>query len=270
MLNEAEVGAGRAARPRRLLTACPAERWLPPAIVATLHAGPRRARAPGGLARRGARRSPRPPPRWRPTSRACCRGSRSRSASWARSIAPRRWSTARGGRWRAGAPALAWADAAVSLGRGRASPLPVGRAARRSRGAAAGGPRQPGGGRRRRAVGARSTSWGAEARAHDADLAELARLRRDAAAPRTPRATIRCARSSRGCARGSTASSTSPAERLRHALSGHGDACRAAGEYRATLRALKQKPDAAVFAPLRAENAGLREPTEALSPSRSR
>ena len=29
-----------------------------------------------------------------------------------------------------------------------------------------------------------------------------------------------------------------------------------AGEYRATLRALKQKPDAAVFAPLRAENAG--------------
>ena len=45
-------------------------------------------------------------------------------------------------------------------------------------------------------------------------------------------------------------------QRLRHALSGHGDACRAAGEYRATLRALKQKPDPAVFAPLRAENAG--------------
>ena len=46
------------------------------------------------------------------------------------------------------------------------------------------------------------------------------------------------------------------AERLRFALSGHGDACRAAGEYRATLRALKQKPEAAAFAALRAENAG--------------
>jgi hypothetical protein len=46
------------------------------------------------------------------------------------------------------------------------------------------------------------------------------------------------------------------ADRLRHALSGHADACRAAGEYRATLRAFKQKPDSAAFAPLRAENAG--------------
>ena len=46
------------------------------------------------------------------------------------------------------------------------------------------------------------------------------------------------------------------AEHLSHALSGHADACRAAGEYVATLRALKRHPDAAAFNTLRAENAG--------------
>ena len=46
------------------------------------------------------------------------------------------------------------------------------------------------------------------------------------------------------------------ADRLRYALAGHGDACRAAGEYRATLRALKHKPEPAAFLGLRAENAG--------------
>ena len=46
------------------------------------------------------------------------------------------------------------------------------------------------------------------------------------------------------------------AERFSHALAGHGDACRAAGEYGAILRALKRKPDARVFSALRAENAG--------------
>jgi len=46
------------------------------------------------------------------------------------------------------------------------------------------------------------------------------------------------------------------AEHLSHALAGHADACRAAGEYVAALRALKRHADAAVFATLRAENAG--------------
>jgi hypothetical protein len=46
------------------------------------------------------------------------------------------------------------------------------------------------------------------------------------------------------------------AERFSHALAGHGDACRAAGEYGAILRGLKRKPDARVFAALRSENAG--------------
>jgi hypothetical protein len=46
------------------------------------------------------------------------------------------------------------------------------------------------------------------------------------------------------------------AEQLSHALSGHADACRAAGEYVATLRALKRHPDTGAFVTLRAENAG--------------
>ncbi|HVT10558.1 MAG TPA: hypothetical protein VHO67_24025, partial [Polyangia bacterium] len=46
------------------------------------------------------------------------------------------------------------------------------------------------------------------------------------------------------------------AVRLAGALSGHGDACRAAGEYVGALRALKLKPHGDPFAALRAENAG--------------
>jgi hypothetical protein len=46
------------------------------------------------------------------------------------------------------------------------------------------------------------------------------------------------------------------AAQFRGALSGHGDACRAAGEYVATLRALKLRADRTLFAVLRAENAG--------------
>jgi hypothetical protein len=46
------------------------------------------------------------------------------------------------------------------------------------------------------------------------------------------------------------------AEHLSHALAGHADACRAAGEYVATLRALKRHADPAAFNTLRAENAG--------------
>jgi phage-related minor tail protein len=47
----------------------------------------------------------------------------------------------------------------------------------------------------------------------------------------------------------------SASEHLSHALSGHADACRAAGEFVATLRAFKQHPDPSVFDALRAENA---------------
>jgi hypothetical protein len=46
------------------------------------------------------------------------------------------------------------------------------------------------------------------------------------------------------------------AERFWHALSGHGDACRAVGEYVATLRALKLPADPSAWRTLPAENAG--------------
>jgi hypothetical protein len=61
------------------------------------------------------------------------------------------------------------------------------------------------------------------------------------------------------------------AERLGRALSAHGDACRAAGEYVATLRALGRRPDPAIFAPLRAENAHcINLPRHHTSPARER
>lgn len=46
------------------------------------------------------------------------------------------------------------------------------------------------------------------------------------------------------------------ADRLTHALAGHGDACRAAGEYVSALRALKLRPPPEAFAGLRSENTG--------------
>jgi len=49
---------------------------------------------------------------------------------------------------------------------------------------------------------------------------------------------------------------SSAVERFGHALSGHGDACRAAGEYVATMGLLKRPVPAGVLTPLRAENSG--------------
>jgi len=46
------------------------------------------------------------------------------------------------------------------------------------------------------------------------------------------------------------------AQQLSHALWGHADACRAAGEYVAVLGTLKRHPDAPAFNSLRAENQG--------------
>ena len=45
------------------------------------------------------------------------------------------------------------------------------------------------------------------------------------------------------------------AEHFAHALSGHGDACRTAGEYVAALRAQKLRPSPGAFVRLRDENA---------------
>jgi hypothetical protein len=145
--------------------------------------------------------------------------------------------------------------AAVSLGRGRASPLPVGQrpadpevrllAARAS--LAAGG------------IGALSSTLdelGAGAYEQDADAAEIARLRRDGAPAVHAAADDQVRAFVEGLRARLDGKLDVAADRLRHALSGHGDACRAAGEYRATLRALKRQPEAYAFVPLRTENAG--------------
>jgi hypothetical protein len=141
----------------------------------------------------------------------------------------------------------------VSLGRGRASPLPTGprpadpevRLLMARANLAAGGVG---------ALGATLDELGAAAVGDDADLTELARLHHGRSGAGRPaddpeRAFVE------GLRARLDGKLEVAADRLRHALSGHGDACRAAGEYRATLRALKQKPDAAVWNPLRAENA---------------
>ena len=253
MLNEAEAALDLA-ETAPLLTACPAERWIPAALVArcTL-ARALRARRGGSraaartLAEAAAGLAPDEP---RLLARIALTLAQLGAVDRGAALADRaRKSMA------AGAPALAWADAAVSLGRGRAGALPSGArpadpevrllAARASLTAGGVG-----------ALAAALDELGAAARTHDADLAELARLHRDATGPAHPAGDDPVRAFVEGLRARLDGKLDVAGQRLRHALSGHGDACRAAGEYRATLRALKQKPDPAVFAPLRAENAG--------------
>jgi tetratricopeptide (TPR) repeat protein len=252
MLNEAEAALGVPPTPLPF-SDCPADRWLPPVIVATCTlARAERARRAGSraearaLAEAAAALAPDEP---RLLSRAavalCQLGAIDRAAALVerarRSMAP-------------GASPLPWAAAAVSLGRGRASALPAGQrpadpeirllAARAS--LAAGG------------IGALSSTLdelGAGAYEQDADAAEIARLRRDGAPPVHAAADDQVRAFVEGLRARLDGKLEVAADRLRHALSGHGDACRAAGEYRATLRALKRQPEAYAFVPLRAENA---------------
>jgi hypothetical protein len=106
------------------------------------------------------------------------------------------------------------------------------------------------------ALSATLDQLGADARDRDTDLLELARLQHETAGARRPTGDDPVRAFVEGLRARLDGKLELAAERLRHALSGHGDACRAAGEYRATLRALKQKPEGAAFAALRAENAG--------------
>ena len=253
MLNEAEAALGVPPTPLPF-SDCPADRWLPPAIVATCTlARAERARRAGSraearaLAEAAAALAPDEPRLLSRAALALCQlGAVDRAAALVerarRSMAP-------------GASPLPWAVAAVSLGRGRASPLPVGQrpadpeirllAARAS--LAAGG------------IGALSSTLdelGAGAYEQDADAAEIARLRRDGAPAVHAAADDQVRAFVEGLRARLDGKLDVAAERLRHALSGHGDACRAAGEYRATLRALKRQPEAYAFVPLRTENAG--------------
>ncbi len=174
MLNEAQAALGEPATGPTAAD-CPTERWLPPAILASCTLGARRALAATvprlqarALADTAAGMVPDQPRLLARTALALCQlGAVDRAAALVerarRSMAP-------------GAPSLAWAEAAVALGRGRAGTLPAGPrpadpeirllVARAS--LAAGG------------IGALSAALdelGAAARAHDVDLAALAGLR---------------------------------------------------------------------------------------------
>jgi tetratricopeptide (TPR) repeat protein len=250
LLNEAEAALGLPPTPLPF-AGCPADRWLPPAIVAACTlASAERARRAGSraearvLAEAAAALAPDEPRLLARTALALAQlGAVDRAAALIerarRLMAP-------------GAPIIAWAAAAVSLGRGHAGALPTGArpadpelrllVARAS--LAAGGVG---------ALGSALDELGAGGGAGpDADIAEIARLRGagtpHAVADDPMRAFVE------GLRARLDSKMEGAADRLRHALAGHGDACRAAGEYRATLRALKQKPDAVMFAPLRAEN----------------
>jgi tetratricopeptide (TPR) repeat protein len=153
-----------------------------------------------------------------------------------------------------GMPAVAWATVAVALGRGNAPSLPPGPrpADPDSRLLAARVALAAGG------VGALLNTLdglGEPALANDVDLRSLARLR-EAKGTHLPsdgddpvRAYVDGLRARLdGNLPAAVAS-------LRKALSGHGDACRAAGEYVGMLRVLKLTVDSAAWNLLRAENA---------------
>ena len=163
-------------------------------------------------------------------------------------------------------PALAWAEFGVGLGRGRTPaqpappfpPAPEGPLLEMRAALAAGG------------VGALAAliARGGGERGRDPDRDELARLAEPASSPAT--APAGGAPSGSGARRDDeplrayvdglrarlAGNLPLAAERFSRALAGHGDACRAAGEYGAILRGLKRKPDARVLAALRTENAG--------------
>ena len=253
LLNEAQAALGEPAT-GPISGECPTDRWLPPAILAGCTLGrATRARRDGAriqaraLAETAAGMVPDEPRLLARTALALTQlGAVDRAAGLVerarRSMAP-------------GAPALAWADAAVSLGRGRAGTLPAGARpadpetrllfARESLAAGGAG-----------ALAAALDELGPAARAHDVDLATFAALRPEnaRAAPAAGDDPVRAYVD--GLRARLDGKLDVAAERLRYALSGHGDACRAAGEYRATLRALKQKAEASAFTALRAENSG--------------
>jgi tetratricopeptide (TPR) repeat protein len=151
------------------------------------------------------------------------------------------------------APPLAWAELALVLGRGRAGAVRPGArpvdpewrllAARAA--LALGG------------AGALTRMFKAASRSpRDRDLALLLSLTRGAPPPKPgpPDDPVRAYVD--GLRARLDGDLSQAAEHFGRALSGHGDACRAAGEYVATLRALKRRADPTAFAALRAENSG--------------
>jgi tetratricopeptide (TPR) repeat protein len=154
-----------------------------------------------------------------------------------------------------GVPVLAWAEAAVTLGRGRARALPSGarpadpetrllvaRAALASGGLGA--------------LDAALEGIGRRSRSGDADLASFARLGTKAP-PAAPAGTTDPVSAYVEGLRAQLAGNTGhAADEFRQAMGGHGDACRAAGEYLGALRALKLAPAPGTLAELLSENRG--------------
>jgi hypothetical protein len=166
------------------------------------------------------------------------------------------------------APDLAWARLAVTLGHGRVATAPPGlrpfdpatRVIAARAAFAAGGPA---------ALAAALDGYGAGLVVRDADLRLLQALAAPAAPPPAtmgapdtakgpappPRPTASAADHYVAGLRARLAGDAfGAADHLSHALAGHADACRAAGEYIALLRALKRRPEATAFNTLRAEN----------------
>lgn len=155
-------------------------------------------------------------------------------------------------------PALTWARLAVTLGHGRAATAPPGLrptngitrvlAARAAFAAGGAG-----------SLAAVLDRYGAQTLENDVDLRLLARLAAPGAAPKVegappPGKPPAAAAYVEGMRARLAGDSMSAALHLSHALGGHADACRAAGEYVAVLGALKRRADGASFNSLRAEN----------------
>lgn len=156
-------------------------------------------------------------------------------------------------------PALAWAATAVALGRGRVTAAPAGprpadpevRLLTARVELAAGGVG---------ALGAALDALGPFATAVDADLRSLARLRGDTTVGPPGGGGARddsLLAYVAGLQAQADGDLPRAARNFRNALSGHGDACRAAGEYVAALRAIKQRPEPGAWESLRAENVGV-------------
>jgi tetratricopeptide (TPR) repeat protein len=156
----------------------------------------------------------------------------------------------------AAAPQIAWARLAVTLGHGRAATAPPGLrpADATTRVIAARAAFAVGGAG---ALAATLDAFGPTVVEGDADLRLLRTLVKPPPGGAAPGAKRSAAEHYvEGVRARLVGNMLSASEHLSHALSGHADACRAAGEYIATLRAFKQRPDPAAFDALRAENAG--------------
>lgn len=252
LLDEAEVALGQAAA-EPPGGACPSGRWPPPAVTAACQlAWAGRARRAGARdeartrAASAAQQAPDEPRLLARTALALAQlGAVDRAAALL--TRARRYAAPE-------APWLAWARAAVTLGRGAAgASLPEGRSSDPearllvARGALAAG-----------GAGAVVPALGEDRDlAPDADLRALiaAGSSADAGSP-APAGDDPVRAYVAGLRAQLAGDPARAADRFAHALAGHGDACRAAGELNATTRTLKRRVDPVLLAPLRAENAG--------------